>query len=42
MSSRQAEVTSVRSSVTEDDLEEARQRLLDHIEVDSVNEDPSE
>ena len=40
--SRQAETTSVRSSVTEEGLEEARQRLLDHIEVESVNEDPSE
>ena len=36
--SRQPETTSVRSSVTEEDLEEARQRLLDHIEEE--NEDP--
>lgn len=40
MASRQAETTSVRSSVTEEDLEEARQRLLDHME-DSVG-NPSE
>ena len=37
---RQPENTSVRSSVTEEDLEEARQRLLDHIEVE--NEEPGE
>lgn len=42
MAARQNETTSIRSIATEEDLEEARQRLLDHIEVDSVNEDPSE
>jgi hypothetical protein len=40
--SRPNETTSVRSLVTEDDLEVARQRLLDHIEVESASEDASE
>ena len=31
---REAESASIRSSMTEEDLEEARQRLLDHMEVE--------
>ena len=37
MSGRVAEVGSLRSSITDEDLEEARQRLLDHTEENELS-----
>ncbi len=42
MAGRSFENTSLRSSVTESDLEEARQRLLDHMDEGEEVESPSE
>lgn len=39
VANRLADNVSVRSSVTEEGLEEARQRLLDHIEVENDEEE---